>query len=528
MNDDDQPSGPPMAQQVPETFTQSDSLELQNLNNGEGQARKALYDQEIDQNAYNDLMGQIHQRRAPLIARQQQAQQASQQQQLQQAMHSNAMQQAMAHSDAKFRADGFNDRVSVYTDPLTGKRAHVAEMKPGQFEQLDMGGDEGDQSTAPSQYGNEGGSTGNVASSGGDQPLDYLSPTIGMVPHEGQQVTIQNGKVTPYNDSGPGAIVRNPGAMQQAEKVYADPSQIGDNGVTKVNMPQSAQQPGSNTHAAEAMELAKEGRKVAASLGLKGAALDHAAAQFTDHFIRQNETAKENKGKQAAAATKQQEHDATINQKKQEKAEADKKAAEEKLVEHRKEHYDKGIDKELDRMHKEEHDWNRMDNLTPDQKAAKAAAKKDYFGDADKMAAEAHKRVTASTAQRDKHFGQPATDASSAGNNTGQSQAAPSQAKEAEPQKAAPPEPTDKDMHEEFKSIGQRIAAKPEIASHEDLNRLHELLAHPKEIGVDPELAARKRDGIAALLAGRSKKPVPRTEPVKGAPAPLPGYRFTP
>ena len=72
-------------------------------------------------------------------------------------------------------------------------------------------------------------------------------------------------------------------------------------------------------------------------------------------------------------------------------------------------------------------------------------------------------------------------------------------------------------MHTKFQGIAERISKRPEEASHEDLNALHEMLAHPKEIGVDPAYAARKRDGIAALLAGRSQKKKPiGTSPLTG------------
>jgi hypothetical protein len=128
-----QPPPPP-----PEPFTQADSIQLQRLHGGLADINKQLYSGELDEEGAADLKAQVHAQLGPLTARQEATQQKAQQKAQQQMMQQTALQEAMEQQHAVFRAKGLQDRVVTYTDPVTGRTAHLYEQKPNHWAELEF------------------------------------------------------------------------------------------------------------------------------------------------------------------------------------------------------------------------------------------------------------------------------------------------------------------------------------------------------------------------------------------------------
>jgi hypothetical protein len=117
-------------------FGQAQKIELARLNQGLSQVEQDASNGVLSAPEAKTILQKIHARRTPLLKRQQQAEQQAQQQAKHQAMDAHALATAMEQQAAVARAQGLPDRVATYTDPLTGRSAHLLETKPGHVEEL--------------------------------------------------------------------------------------------------------------------------------------------------------------------------------------------------------------------------------------------------------------------------------------------------------------------------------------------------------------------------------------------------------
>lgn len=124
----------------PAPFTQADMLRLSQYNAALSQSQKEVDDGILSQDEGMALAQGILQMRAPLLQRQQEAAQWAKQMKMQETMELSAQLQGIQHADAVYRSKGLRDRVSVITDPMTGRSAHLYESSPNQWEQIEFGG----------------------------------------------------------------------------------------------------------------------------------------------------------------------------------------------------------------------------------------------------------------------------------------------------------------------------------------------------------------------------------------------------
>ncbi len=146
--------------EIPEPFTQADTLRLQQFNQGLSEAQKQVDDGTLAPEEGDALKQGILKMRMPLLARQEMSQKQAFQEQMKQQQQGSALAQGMQHADAVYRARGFNDRVSVYTDPLTGQSAHMYEHEPNKWKQIEFPEQaqaEGSQESAQTAYSPEAG-----------------------------------------------------------------------------------------------------------------------------------------------------------------------------------------------------------------------------------------------------------------------------------------------------------------------------------------------------------------------------------
>lgn len=120
----------------PEPFTQADVLRLGEYNAGLSQVQKQVDDGVLTQDEGISMTTGILKMRLPLLERQKQAAQYANSQKVQQLQEVSALTEGMQQSGAVFRANGLRDRISVYTDPITGRDAHFYESEPNKFVQV--------------------------------------------------------------------------------------------------------------------------------------------------------------------------------------------------------------------------------------------------------------------------------------------------------------------------------------------------------------------------------------------------------
>ncbi len=139
-------------QGAPEPFTQADQLSLQRLQNNLSEIQKQQDDNELIPQHADELRSQLLPRIQSLTQRQQATQKQAQQQAQQATMQANAAAQAMSQHDSEFRAQGLPKRVVPYTDPVSGKTAHLYESAPNKWEEIKFEHDSQNQDAEQNQF----------------------------------------------------------------------------------------------------------------------------------------------------------------------------------------------------------------------------------------------------------------------------------------------------------------------------------------------------------------------------------------
>lgn len=150
------PMDPRQIQETLEPFTTADQLRLQKLDQGIAHVREQHDNGSIDDATAENLSQQITRQRQPLLMRQQQAKQQAQSEAQQTLIQQAAQMQGMQHSDALFRARGFDDRVVTRVGP-NGELQEFYETSPNNWAQITSaqgtGGDGTDRNNAAQAHG---------------------------------------------------------------------------------------------------------------------------------------------------------------------------------------------------------------------------------------------------------------------------------------------------------------------------------------------------------------------------------------